>query len=113
MPTRDLYTSAPAESGWQVPMAGESRFNWEYDEGRERLLALYQKGKDKQWDAVRRIDWGLEVDPYDVLGLPDETMAIYGTPYWDKLGPANIAPSCAATTRPGSSPSSCTASRAR
>src|ERR1700733_10862708 len=91
MPTRDLYTSAPAESGWQVPMAGESRFNWEYDENRERLLALYQKGKDKQWDAVRRIDWGLEVDPHDVLGLPDNTMAIYGTKWWDKLGPANIA----------------------
>ncbi|MGH3396629.1 MAG: ferritin-like domain-containing protein [Streptosporangiaceae bacterium] len=91
MPTRDLYTSAPAESGWSVPMAGESRFNWEYDENRERLLALYQKGKDKQWDAVRRIDWGLEVDPHDVLGLPDNTMAIYGTKWWDKLGPGNIA----------------------
>ena len=91
MPTRDLYTTAPDEPGWQVPMAGSSRFTWEYDEGRERLLDLYQKGKDKQWDAVRRIDWDLEVDPYDVLGLPDSAMAIYGTKYWDKLGPGNRA----------------------
>jgi hypothetical protein len=91
MPTRDLYTTAPAEPGWQVPMAGNSRFTWEYDEGRERLLALYQKGKDKQWDAVRRIDWGLEVDPHDILGIPDQSMAIYGTKYWDKLGPENRA----------------------
>ena len=91
MPTRDLYTSAPAEPGWPVPMAGNSRFTWEYDENRERLLALYQKGKDKQWDAVRRIDWDLEVDPYDVLGLPDSSMAIYGTKWWDKLGPDNRA----------------------
>jgi P-aminobenzoate N-oxygenase AurF len=91
MPTRDLYTSAPAEPGWQVPLAGNSRFTWEYDENRERLLALYQKGKDKQWDAVRRIDWDLEVDPYDVLGLPDSSMAIYGTKWWDKLGPDNRA----------------------
>jgi P-aminobenzoate N-oxygenase AurF len=91
MSTRDLYTDAPQEPGWAVPMAGHSRFTWEYDEGRERLLALYQKGKDKQWDAVRRIDWGLEVDPFDVLGLPDSSMAIYGTKYWDKLGPANRA----------------------
>jgi hypothetical protein len=91
MSTRDLYTAAPAEPGWQVPMAGDSRFSWEYDEGRERLLALYQKGKDKQWDAVRRIDWDLEVDPFDVLGLPDTSMAIYGTKYWDKLGPENRA----------------------
>jgi hypothetical protein len=89
MPTRDLYTSNPAEPSWHVPMAGQSRFTWEYDENRERLLALYQKGKDKQWDAVRRIDWGLEVDPYDVLGLPDQAMAIYGTKWWDKLGPQN------------------------
>jgi hypothetical protein len=49
------------------------------------MLALYQKGKDKQWDSVKRIDWDLEVDPYDVLGLPDQSLAIYGTPYWDKM----------------------------
>ena len=72
-------------------MAGEARFSWEYDDGRDRLLALYAKGKDKQWDAARRIDWDLEVDPGNVLGLPDESMAIYGTRHWDRLGPANIA----------------------
>src|SRR5260370_14620785 len=72
-------------------MAGSSRFTWEYDEGHARLLALYQKGKDKQWDAVRRIDWDLEVDPHNVLGTPDEAMVIYGTKYRDMLGPANRA----------------------
>ncbi len=71
-------------------MAGSSRFTWEYDEGRARLLALYAKGKDKQWDATRRIDWDLEVDPHDVLGAPDQALAIYGTKYWDMLGPENI-----------------------
>jgi len=71
-------------------MAGHARFSWEYDDGRDRLLALYQKGKDKQWDAVRRIDWDLEVDPGNVLGVPDESMAIYGTTYWDKFSPENI-----------------------
>jgi hypothetical protein len=66
-------------------MAGDSRFNWEYDNGRDRLLSLYQKGKDKQWDQTSRIDWSIEVDPYDSLGLPQEVMAIYGTPVWDKI----------------------------
>src|SRR3954463_8428059 len=66
-------------------MAGDTRFTWEYDEGRDRLLGLYQKGKDKQWDSAKRIDWSLEVDPYDALGLPETVMAIYGTPLWDKL----------------------------
>ena len=89
MSTRDLYTTAPEQPGWEVPMSGDARFSWEYDDGRQRLLALYQKGKDKQWDAVKRIDWDIEVDPYDVLGVPDESMAIYGTRYWDQLGPQN------------------------
>jgi hypothetical protein len=90
MSTRELYVTPPEQAGWAVPMAGDSRFTWEYDDGRDRLLALYQKGKDKQWDAVRRIDWDLEVDPGNVLGVPDESMAIYGTKYWDQLGPENI-----------------------
>jgi hypothetical protein len=85
MPTHDLYANAPSDSPWQVPASGAARFSWEYDDGRERLLALYQKGKDKQWDGQQRIDWDLEVDPYDALGIPDEAMSLYGTPYWDKL----------------------------
>jgi hypothetical protein len=85
MSTHPLYTVPVAEGTWTVPASGSARFNWEYDDGRDRLLALYQKGKDKQWDAVKRIDWSLEVDPYDPLGLPDEAMAIHGTPYWAKF----------------------------
>jgi hypothetical protein len=91
MTTNDLYTTPVSEGIWTVPATGAARFNWEYDEGRERLLALYQKGKDKQWDAVRRIDWSLEVDPYDPLGLPDESLSVYGTPYWSKFSKQNIA----------------------
>jgi len=68
-----------------VDMTGAARFTWEYDDGRDRMLALYQKGKDKQWDSVKRIDWDLEVDPYNILGLPDETIAIYGTPLWERM----------------------------
>ena len=90
MSSHDLYTVPPQQAGWDVPMAGDARFSWEYDDGRDSLLALYQKGKDKQWDAVRRIDWDLEVDPGNVLGTPDQSMAIYGTKYWDRLGPENI-----------------------
>ncbi len=39
-----------------------------------RLLDLYQRGKDKQWDATKRIDWDLPVDPANVMGTPDEFM---------------------------------------
>ncbi|WP_157245845.1 ferritin-like domain-containing protein [Nonomuraea typhae] len=85
MSTHDLYTIPAELSTWNVEMAGSSRFTWEYDDGRDRMLALYQKGKDKQWDSAKRIDWDLEVDPYNVLGIPDQTIAIYGTPLWDRM----------------------------
>ncbi len=56
------------------PPGSAARFNWEYDDGHDRLLALYRRGKEKQWDGARRIDWDLEVDPYDPLGIPDEAL---------------------------------------
>lgn len=85
MSTHELYTIPAELSTWDVEMTGAARFTWEYDEGRDRMLALYQKGKDKQWDSVKRIDWDLEVDPYDVFGLPDQSLAIYDTPLWHRM----------------------------
>ncbi|MFF5634394.1 ferritin-like domain-containing protein [Streptomyces sp. NPDC012825] len=85
MSTHDLYANAPDGAVWDVPAAGAARFSWDYDDGRDRLLALYQKGKDKQWDGATRIDWDLEVDPYDPLGTPDEALDLYGTRYWDRM----------------------------
>ncbi|MFI0722756.1 ferritin-like domain-containing protein [Streptomyces sp. NPDC021224] len=91
MSTQGRYTTEPAEWSWQVPAHGAARFTWEYDDGRDRLLALYQKGKDKQWDGMRRIDWDLEVDPHDPLGTPDEVMSLYGSRYWDAMNDADRA----------------------
>lgn len=85
MSTFPLYTAPVAPQTWDVLATGAARFSWEYDDGRERLLALYQKGKDKQWDAGTRIDWSLELPEGRPLGLPDESVAIYGTPVWDKM----------------------------
>ncbi|MFB8773427.1 ferritin-like domain-containing protein [Streptomyces broussonetiae] len=92
MPTSDVYAMDHGEPTWAVPATGAARFSWEAmfvgqknGAGRERLLALYQKGKDKQWDGARRIDWDLEVDPYDPLGVPDESLSLYGTRHWAKL----------------------------
>lgn len=85
MSTHELYTIPAEHRTWDVAMNGAARFTWEYDDGRDRLLSLYQKGKDKQWDQVHRIDWDLEVDPLDVLGLPDESIPIFGTAQWDRI----------------------------
>ncbi len=86
MTTHDKYVTPVSHDTWDVPMAGDARFSWEYDEGRARLLALYQKGKDKQWDSATRIDWSLEVDPSNALGLAEEACPIYGSPTYLKLG---------------------------
>ena len=83
MTTHDLYVAETSRETWDVPAAGDARFTWEYDEGRARLLALYQKGKDKQWDAQSRIDWSLDVDPTNPIGSPDEFLGLFGSPAWE------------------------------
>ncbi|MFD9204505.1 ferritin-like domain-containing protein, partial [Streptomyces anthocyanicus] len=85
MSSFDFYVSPVPEEIWGVPMAGNTRFSWDYDNGRDQLLNLYQKGKDKQWDARSRIDWGLEVDPDDVAGLPEEFNPLSGSRIWDRM----------------------------
>ncbi|WP_406283004.1 ferritin-like domain-containing protein [Embleya sp. NBC_00896] len=88
MSTHDLYALPADMTVWEVPASGAARFNWEYDEGRDRLLALYAKGKDKQWDAARRIEWDLPVDPMDPLGLPEELHTLHGTRSWNMMSQA-------------------------
>lgn len=83
MTTKDKYTKVPEPYSWEVASAGDARFTWEYDEGRARLLSLYQKGKDKQWDAQSRIDWSQDVDPTNPIGLPDEFVPLFGSPAWE------------------------------
>jgi hypothetical protein len=85
MSTYDLYTSPVGRGTWDVPSTGAARFSWESDDGRQRLLDLYQRGKDKQWDATKRIDWSLPVDPANVMQLPDDLSPIYGSRQWEAL----------------------------
>jgi len=73
---------------WDVPAGSESRFTWEYDDGRERLLSLYQKGKDKQWDTTKRIDWELPVVQHNPIGLPDEFNPFRGVDFYEKMSQA-------------------------
>jgi hypothetical protein len=81
----DHYTTPVKTGTWDVPNAGVTRFTWEYEDGRGRLLDLYQRGKDKQWDATKRIEWELPVDPTNVMETPDEFCPIYGSRQWDIL----------------------------
>ena len=72
---------------WHVPQSYETTFRWEYEDGRDKLLNLYTKGKRLQWDAAERIDWSQDLDPENPQGLPDAIIPIHGSEVWEKLTP--------------------------
>jgi P-aminobenzoate N-oxygenase AurF len=83
MSTRQ-YVRPIEDTTWGIDSGVTTVFNWEYDEGREKLLNLYEKGKNLQWNATNRLDWSIEVDPDNPLGIPDFALALYGSSVWEK-----------------------------
>ena len=85
MSTR-MYTLPVEQTQWHVPGVGATTiFNWEYDEGRDKLLSLYEKGKTKQWNSNDRLDWSIDIDRSNPLGFPDYYVTIYGSDVWNKM----------------------------
>src|SRR6266581_1064811 len=70
---------------WGLPAAGSTVFDFDYTNGRDQLLRLYDKGTRRQWVASDRIDWSVDVDFDNPLGVPDESIMLVGTPYWEKM----------------------------
>jgi hypothetical protein len=85
MSTEQRYARPAEELEWPVPGQFDTVFEWEYEAGTDSLRRLYQKGKRLQWDQETRIDWSQDLDPENPQGLPDEAIAIYGSPVWNKL----------------------------
>ena len=79
-----VYTM-PSERSWDIESPATTTFDWTYDDGREQLLRLYDKGTRKQWRGKDRLDWTIDVDPTNPLGVGDEYVPIFGSPVWDKL----------------------------
>jgi hypothetical protein len=79
------YALPVEQTEWHVGSATTTVFTWDYDEGRDRLLGLYEKGKERQWNANTRLDWSIPVDPGSPLNLPDESIPIFGSAIWDRL----------------------------
>ena len=79
------YTLPIEQTRWEVPSGGTTVFNWEYDDARDRLLTLYEKGKEKQWNAQTRLDWSIEVDPTSQANGPDYYIPIYGSEMWERM----------------------------
>src|SRR5581483_654196 len=87
MNTTDRYALPPGDSSWSLPEAFETTFRWEYQDGRDSLLKLYAKGKQRQWDATERIDWSQDLDPENPEQLPDESIPLFGSDVFARLTP--------------------------
>jgi hypothetical protein len=92
----------PDPYAWEVPSVGDARFTWEYDELRARLLSLTRRVRTSN-GTQSRIDWSLDVDPTNPVGVPDQFHPLFGSPIW-RPRTRNGAPSSATTTRPGTFP---------
>jgi hypothetical protein len=85
MSTDDRYAIPPGPLDWDIPGAFDTSFRWEYLDGRESLLKLYEKGKERQWNATTRIDWSQDLDPENPEQLPDETIPLFGSDVFARL----------------------------
>ena len=81
----DYYELPVKDTKWGVPGTFDTIFNWEYDEMRGRLVTLYQKGKQKQWDSETRLDWSINVEPGSPDNGPDYYIPIFGSPIWERM----------------------------
>lgn len=91
VPTLDRFPRPVASADHQVAQSFATHFRWEYQDGREKLLNLYAKGKRLQWDAADRIDWSQDLDPENPEQMPDWTLPIFGSSVWERLSKAEQA----------------------
>lgn len=80
----DRYSMPLSTGSWNVPAGFDTTFTWRYDDAHDRMLGLYAKGKQKQWDQATRIDWSVDVDPTHPA-MPDNAIGIFGSPMWDRM----------------------------
>jgi P-aminobenzoate N-oxygenase AurF len=85
MSTMYRYALPVELSEWKFEGTVETRFTWEYDDERQSLLQLYDKGKKQQWDAALRIDWSQDLDHENPMQLDDKVIPIFGTDIWRRL----------------------------
>ena len=73
------------EHDWGIGSSITTLFDFDYQDGRDQLLRLYDKGTRRQWIGSDRIDWSREIDHDNPAGMPDTVVPIFGTEWWDKM----------------------------
>ena len=85
MSTESRYARPIEEAQWSIGGQFDTVFKWEYADGRDSLMGLYEKGKNQQWNTNARIDWSQDLDPENPQELPDESVTIFGSDVWNRL----------------------------
>jgi hypothetical protein len=85
MATSRIYQLPVDITEWKFDGKTEMLFKWEYEDGSDEMLNLYEKGKQQQWDASTRLDWSQELQEDNPMGMSDETIPIYGSEFWAKM----------------------------
>lgn len=87
MPLNQTYTITP--DGWQANVHGcaDTLFDFRYNDARDDLLKLYDKGKAMQWDAALRIDWSEELFDENPTGAPEQLFPLFGMAQYDRMSP--------------------------
>ena len=68
-----------------VAPSPEGLLDLSLDAGSAALVALYEKGKQRQWDASVRIDWSQSLDPANPQQLPFDVLPIAGMPFLARM----------------------------
>jgi hypothetical protein len=84
MSTR-TYALPVEQTRWELASPNRTVFTWDYDAGREKLLNLYEKGKNRQWNSRDRIDWSIEVDPENPLRAHETYVPLFGSEVYARM----------------------------
>ncbi len=83
--TADTNPDLDFEPKWGIESPATTMFDFNYTGGRDQLLRLYDKGTRRQWIGSDRLDWSLDVDLTNPVGLPDDINPLFGTEWWDAM----------------------------
>src|SRR5207248_1179477 len=75
------------ERGHYIETSNTAYFRHDYDGEHADMRRLYEQAKLDQWNAATDIDWEEPLDSDGGL-IADDLVDIHGTPFWNRLSPA-------------------------
>ncbi len=82
-PTPSLPEAHP--NGSQVQAAFDAVYNWNYEPEIDELRTLYANALDRQWIAMRDLDWNREIDKSAFAETRVGMIPVQETDYWQTL----------------------------